>query len=295
MNALIRYRMVCMVLLLVFATASSAADYTGTTPEPTNIHVAIKDGLLTLEAHDVPLHEVMRRIGELVGFETILAKDMGAPSLVDISLQNIPAREAVYRLVANENSTIIYRSKTDDAAGQPIISKVWLLGSSGALVGGDVSNDESIANALEKDVNGHKLDKMITMLQQDRQASVRARAAIALGAMRDERAVVALESALLDTDASVRLQAINALGRIGGDQATMVLGNLLLQGNVDTAERVMAAQALWKQDSEAAKSYLSATVYDINQQIGLASSKPASSSPADGLATKGRSRTSAAQ
>ena len=116
------------------------------------------------------------------------------------------------------------------------------------------------------------------MLQQDQAATIRTRAAIALGTFQDERAVFALESGLLDKDFSVRTQAIKALGRIRTEQASVALGNVLLSGNADKSERIMVSRALWNHDSEIAQDYLRAAANDTDEQIRSAStSKPLSS------------------
>jgi len=123
--------------------------------------------------------------------------------------------------------------------------------------------------------------KVGRVLLRDHDPLVRVRAAIALGALRDERSVPDLETALLDQHASVRAQVINALGQIGSDRATMVLGNFLLDQDMKTIERVMAAQALWKKNSDAATDYLRAGAEDSNVQVRLASSRAPSSAPAE--------------
>ena len=101
--------------------------------------------------------------------------------------------------------------------------------------------------------------------------SVRARAAIALGTFQDERAVFALESALLDEDSLVRSQAIKALGQIENEQAAIALGIILLRDSADKSERIMASRALWNHDSEIAQDYLRAGANDTDAQIRSAS------------------------
>ena len=218
----------------------------------------------------------MREIGELAGFKTILVGDFIDPPLVNVLFDNIPVREAIERLVSDRNRIILYGRLAGDDTQQRIIAQVWLLQSGDASGDGAASDVESIALGREEDVKGHKLARLTKMLQQDQDISVRARAAIALGTFQDERAVLALESALLDKEPLVRSRAIKALGQIGGEQATMVLGNILLHGSADKTERVMAAQALWKHDSETARGYLLAGAYDTDEQVRLASIKPSS-------------------
>jgi HEAT repeat protein len=123
------------------------------------------------------------------------------------------------------------------------------------------------------------------LLHEDHDALVRSRAAIALGGLNDPRAVADLELALLDENSTVRSQAINALGRIGDEAATLALGNILLSGTSKTVDRVMAAQALWKHDSESARAYLRAGTSDLDEQVRRASNKaplPVANSLSDG-------------
>jgi HEAT repeat protein len=103
---------------------------------------------------------------------------------------------------------------------------------------------------------------------------VRARAAIAIGALGDQRGIDALESALLDEHSSVRIQAINALGQLGGERASIALGNVLIESGRATMERVLAAQALWRHESVIARSYLDIGATDPNKQVRKASSQP---------------------
>jgi hypothetical protein len=272
MNTPPRFLVLCAVLVFVYATASSAAEHTGTSAGPVDIRIEMKDGLLTLETRDAPLPEVMREIGELAGFKTILVGEFIKPSLVNISFENMSLGEAIQRLVSDNKRIILYRLAEDDTR-QRIISQVWLLQSGEGVV----SEVESIAPGREEDVKGYKLARLTRMLQQDQDMSVRARAAIALGTFQDERAVFALESALLDEDSLVRSQAIKALGRIGSEQASMILGNILLRESADKSERIMAARALWKHDSEIAQDYLRAGANDRDEQVRSASSKSLSS------------------
>jgi hypothetical protein len=219
----------------------------------------------------------MREIGELAGFKTILVGEFIDPPLVNLSIKNIPVREAVERLVGDENRIILYGLAGDDTQ-QRVISQVWLLQSGDASGDGVVSDVESIALGREADVEGHKLAKLTKMLQQDQDTPVRARAAIALGAFQDERAVFALESALLDKDSLVRSQAIKALARIGSEQASIALGNILLRTSADKSERIMASRALWNHDTQIAQDYLRAGANDADAQIRSAStSNPLSS------------------
>jgi hypothetical protein len=298
MNTPLQLLVLCAAAVSVIATVTIAAGSTGANPDSADIRIEMKAGSLTLETRGAPLDEVMRRIGELAGFKTILFADFVKPKLVSVSFDNIPVREAVERLLGNTNRIIFY-APAGIGAQDHVISQVWLLGSSRSAGNDEAGDGESIgltedlhheegkirseavlrlSNQAElglsnEDAAGHVLDRLTQVLQEDQDALVRSRAAIALGALRDEGAVLALESALLDEHSSVRSQAINALGQIGGERATMTLGNILLNDSADKTERVMAAQALWKHDSETARRYLRTGANDADVQVRSASSK----------------------
>ena len=273
MNTPPRYLVLCAVLVFVYAAASSAAEHTGTSAQPVDIRIEMKDGLLTLETRDAPLHEVMREIADLAGFKTILVGDFIDSPLVSVTLDNIPVGEAVERLVNDKNRIIIYQAAEDESR-PPVISQVWLLQSGVATGDRELDDDDGIALAREEDVDGYKLARLTAMLQQNHDAAVRARAAIALGTFQDERAVLALEAGLSDENISVRSQAINGLGRIGSEQAIIALGNILLRDSADTSDRVRAARTLWQHDFDLARDYLRAATNDSDQRIRSASSKP---------------------
>ena len=293
-----------LVLLLPCVTSLvGAAEPVEATPAASAISIQANNGVVTLNARDAPLHEVLLELGKLAGFETILVAAAVDLPRVNAKFENLPAREIVERLVVDTNRIIFF----DIGAGgtrQGVISQVWLLGpGDGAfddaeeriVIGPDLQQADgklrseavlrlsllpSADSAQGPDLEAVSA-RLAQILLQDHDSLVRVRAAIALGALRSERSVRDLETALLDEHASVRAQVINALGQIGGDRATMILGSVLLDETVKTIERVMAAHALWKQDSETAAGYLGSGAEDSNVQVRLASSK-APSIPATG-------------
>ena len=87
MNTPLQLVVLCAAAVLVTATVSGAAGSTGVNSGSTDIRIEMKAGLLTLEARDVPLYDVMRRIGELAGFKIILVTDFTKPPLVSASFE----------------------------------------------------------------------------------------------------------------------------------------------------------------------------------------------------------------
>jgi len=296
------FAIACLVFVLsqtglVWAAESSAKN--SVTP---SIRLESNTGLLTLETHDAPLHEVLHKIGELAGFKTIQVANSNQYPRITVFFENRPVLEIVEHLVDKANR-IVFFTVTEDEPQQRVISQVWLLGTgqvSNHQTSGPTENSVTFSDDLEDDDGklrseavlrlsqqvavgisksqdkGALLAKIGRMLREDQNPLVRSRAAIALGAMRDERAVVDLESALWDENASVRSQSISALGQIDGERATLALGTILLNGSIRSLERVMAARALWKHDSEIAREYLRIATRDEVKQVRLAASKPPS-------------------
>jgi len=301
--------LILVLIALVVGEADGVATIESADANPATSITSIEttDGLLTLKAEDVPLQQVLSEIAKIAGFKLVLVADLSELPRVKASFERLSAEEIVLRLVADLNRIIFYDIE-EDGSGRRKLAQLWLLGPGD---GSDIDNsdvgDERILFSEELQHDDGKIrseavlrlslqatedssqaqsggavaNKLGRILLRDHDPLVRVRAAIALGALRDQRAVPDLETALLDQHASVRAQVINALGQIGGDRATMVLGNFLLDQGMKTIERVMAAHALWKKNSDAANDYLRAGAEDSNVQVRLASSRAPSSAPAE--------------
>ena len=274
------------ILLLNLASPSGMAA-TGDTPaEAASIRIELDDGLLSAEFHDAPLPQVLAEIGKVAGFKLVQVADFNDFPRISGSFEKQPVQEAVERLVANTNRIFFY-SQGEGAESQRELSQLWLLGPGEAGdettqhtedVGGlqheePIIRSQAVLRLVQQPDEEAVVEKLSVLLQTDPDPLVRSRVAIAFGALKDERAVPELESALQDTNFSVRAQSITALGQIGGERATTTLGNVLLDRSIDPVERVIAAQALWKQDSEIAQGYLQAGSNVANEHVRDASSK----------------------
>ncbi len=273
-------------LLLNLASPAGMAASGDTLTDSASIRIELKDGLLTAEFDDAPLPQVLAEIGKVAGFKLVQVADFNDFPRISGSFVKRPVQEAVERLVANTNRIFFY-SQGEGAESQRVLSQLWLLGPGEAgdettqhtEVVGDFQHEEPIVRSqavlrlVQQADEEAVVEKLSVLLHTDPDPLVRSRVAIAFGALQDERAVAELESALQDTNFTVRTQSLTALGQIGGERATMVLGNVLLNRSVDPVERVIAAQALWKQDSEIAQGYLQAGSNVANEHVRDASSQ----------------------
>ncbi|MCP4470451.1 MAG: HEAT repeat domain-containing protein [Gammaproteobacteria bacterium] len=273
-------------LLLNLASPAGMAASGDTLTDSASIRIELKDGLLTAEFDDAPLPQVLAEIGKVAGFKLVQVADFHDFPRISGSFEKRPVQEAVERLVANTNRIFFY-SQGEGAEFQRMLSQLWLLGpgeagdetTQHAEVVGDLQHEEPIVRSqavlrlVQQADEEAVVEKLSVLLHTDPDSLVRSRVAIAFGALQDERAVAELESALQDTNFTVRTQSLTALGQIGGERATMALGNVLLNRSVDPVERVIAAQALWKQDSEIAQGYLQAGSNVANEHVRDASSQ----------------------
>lgn len=255
----------------------------------TEIRIEMNDGLLSAEIRDAPLPEVLQKIGKLAGFKVVQVADFNDFPRVNGKFEKLAIQVAVERLLAKTNRILFY-SQREGAEAPRVLSQLWLLGPGEA--GAEITQNIALIDELQhtepversaavlrlaQQPDGKPvLENLSLMLQSDPDPLVRSRVAIALGALGDDRAVSSLESALLDENFTVRAQSLTALGQIGGERATTILGNILTNDRIGPVERVIAAQALWKQDSEIALGFLEASRNDANEQVRVAASNPPS-------------------
>jgi hypothetical protein len=269
--------------ILLAMNGAAAADDMDRPLLPGTFRLYVESDLLTLEARDAPLSEVVRAIAEQVGFETKFVGDLAVP--VSTSLTGVPVSDGLERLVSDIDRVVLYappREGTNDR----VVSQLWLFASNGAAASaaepvalddveqtGDKTRAAAMLRLANADATEEALDRLVQALRDDEDALVRSRAATALGRLQDGRALSALETALEDGHASVRIQAIHALGQIGGERATMALGEVLLY-SAQRSERVRAAWTLGRQDTELAQSFLDAAANDPDKLVWTASSTP---------------------
>lgn len=256
-------------------------------PSPNGLDLEVSADRVTLNADAVLLTEIVRALGARSGFEVHMAGNL--TDRVTVSFTRLPLTEVLDRLIGTLDRVIVYGPPAPGATN-PSVQRLWLFASEG-VTGSGQANDNQLAAPDELDSAAVKrrshailrlanagateetLETLIQALHGDQAPLVRNRAAIALGALRDARAIPALEAALNDENASVRAQATQAFGQIGGERVTLILGEILLQ-DTDTRQRVAAAIGLQKLGTELARSFLDAAVEDPDEQVRNAVRRP---------------------
>lgn len=117
---------------------------------------------------------------------------------------------------------------------------------------------------------GGIVDALVTRLG-DTRPGVRSEAALALGLIRDARAVGALDAlARRDADVRVRAAALESLGKIGGAVAALTARDLL-EDDVDDRVRRTAALALSWIAPDFASEVLARSLRDVSERVRIAS------------------------
>lgn len=284
--------------LVTFATADRvAAEPAGESIPLGGFEIEVEAGLLTIEARDAPVGEIVFAIGEQAGFETTMTDDTATP--VSVSIAGLPVLEALERLLQGFDWVVGYEPLQPGTSDRDIAT-LLVFESTGEIlenpVGADAAMDGSAiddrtelpddSERADSRARGRDMLRLVNTgatpevlatlgraLQEDDDAWVRGRAAAALGALQDERAVSDLAWALGDENASVRMQAAQSLGQIGGDRAIWALGAALVNGTT-SLERIQAAWALGKQDSDLARYLLETAAGDPSDLVYRSSLTP---------------------
>lgn len=268
-------------MLLVAALLAGFAPSAGVA-EPTaaasgSVQVEFRDGLLTLDVRDAPLDDVLRTIGKKAGFEVVIKVDLSTP--VSRSFAAMPLDQGIRRLIG-ETSFVMAYGGSGDAVRLTLLSP-------GASDGGteigrlevtavdepsQADIEEWILSRLTQPDRGVRIvavrrlmrlerelavDIAARVLDHDDDPAVRGEAAAVLGQIGGDRAAILLDLAVADAEASVRIHAVRALGALGGEAAVHGLGRALLE-HPDRDVRLIAAEGLAENSSEASQSYLEA-------------------------------------
>lgn len=276
------------------------AGYPGSAPGADSISVSLQQDKVTLEARGASRLEILGELGQAADFKVIVVDRFHDPGEIDLKLTEMAVEQAVRGIVRGTSHILFY------LPGSKRITQVWLLASdspgpasvttatgTGEAKGASRLRSQAVlrlAGQAERDAPdpealGQVQTTLIDILATDRDALVRTRAAMALGKIGGDRAVTALEAASREEHPTVRAQAINALGQMDSSRSVDMLGNILLDVDRPRIERVMAARALWRQESPDARNYLAIGSYDADTQVRQASSRqppPAADGPLSG-------------
>ena len=271
-------------LLVIFSGGTGTAQMLADKDPDARIEVQVRNGLVSLNVRDAPVAEVIRKIGEEAGFETVVLGPLDHQ--ITRSLTEMPVYDAVRRL-ARETTFIMIHARSKSHAEAAPIKEVRLYRSTlgqpppdHVTTVKDAVDPEVLAGLSADDARariravqelgrtGEESAVLVLegVISKDDNPMVRGQAAAALAKIGGERALPALQAALGDRDQSVRIQAVRGLERIGDESSVRILGELLLN-DADRRVRRNAAWSLGRLKGELAKSYLEAASRDPDSAV----------------------------
>lgn len=254
------------------------------------MEVQVRNGLVSLDVRNAPLADVIREIGEVADFETVVRGPLDMQ--ITRFLAEMPVYEAVRQLMREINFVIIHAPggpnagtaqinmvrlyrPTRQQTPPPSVAAVRESVDPALLAGLSADDDRTRVWAVQK--LGHTGEESaITVLErvirEDENVLVRGQAAVALGRIGGNQVIPPLHVAVGDPHQTVRLQAVRALRRIGGERTAQILGEVLLL-DADRRVRRTAALSLARAESELARAYLRAALSDPDSVVRTAASQ----------------------
>jgi HEAT repeats len=273
-------------LLMGGAIGAEPGNRTALSAEGEQLSVAMEDGIVTIEAREVPLAEVLRAIGEQAGI--VVMVEGGDGDRISRSLSDVSVSEAIRLLLGDVPSAVTYKT----LSGQLAEIHVRLVARQAAARAPDASGTGSVDSSdpeapLEDpeitpdDPHDHRLafvrkaarapqadalDALSALVLEDDDPLIRGSAAAALGKLSGAGAREALGAALADRDHRVRRRVARVLGEQGGEFAVDALSRVLMEERVPKVRR-MAAWALSRMGDEAALSALEMARHDLDPTV----------------------------
>lgn len=286
-----------ILLIAVMSAQVSTATATGKRSE---IEVNLKKGTLSVQLSNRPLADVLKIIGDEVGFRLMVFGSLESRITQDFS--NLPLSEGIRRLVGNRSVAIMYRivDAPENRKELQDIKEVWVFDSAEAAGDGPVSEtqeeglkidvtvvspetespkDPEETSPVQADAAGIKAaatyplfdkesdvgywaDRLIN--SEDR--SGREQAITELERIGSDEAVTAIAIAFADNDAELRRHAVESLGRIDNDKVVQLLGQALL-GDRDPTVRLSAARCFAERNSEVSRAFLNTALKDKDERV----------------------------
>jgi hypothetical protein len=273
-----RVRVAAQLGLVAAAILAWSAAAAGT------LEVSVRNGFVTMNAHAVPLGEVLRDLSDKAGFNLVMKQDLRAP--VTWRLENVPVDQAVTRLLASVSSVALYAPQSDGTGSvlsevrilrggnknTPLVEHRTALADGSDIHAGPESGMNELAAAGEMSTaprDGSPVRNQLASADasdmrpasgsvgpidqslDDGDVTGRHGAALKDAKRRPDMARDAMNTALSDPDVVVRQRAVQGLARLGGEESVSSLSRVLLE-DPEPRVRRMAAASLGRISTESA-------------------------------------------
>ncbi|MBI3900449.1 MAG: HEAT repeat domain-containing protein [Gammaproteobacteria bacterium] len=227
-------------LLIVesIADASGVSTSAALRPSPgaRSSGVQFGDGVLSVNAKDVALIELLDEIGRRSGLTVVPLVTLA--QRVDVTFDRLPLEQGLRQILRHRSFALKY---TPTTRGQARAETLWILPQ------GDEKYEAQgprLANASSNKVGQRNIDDEISQLRStlsNSDSEYRQQAAVELGAQANVNAVSPLRQALTDSDADVQQAAIFSLAQIGGTESALALATALHDSNPRIREQAIEA------------------------------------------------------
>ena len=279
--------MIAMMGSCLAAVAASGQD----SPDSTTVShtVEFRDGRLSVSAKNISIPDLMQLVGAEADFDVVAYGDL-SDHTGSWLFPDLPLAEAIRKLLRDTNTIITY-SPASHANAEPLISRIYLLGSSSAKVNpiriqtvkpgldsqlrldqaqaDDVQSRIAAIDRSEGLTDEITLENLVFALQHDPDPEVRLRAITALEGIGGAAAVSALEAGMGDTDTAVRKKLVQTLGKIDDERIPLWLGQVLM-GDPEPEVRLAALQAVARKEGDIARIFLQAATGDSSNLVSEA-------------------------
>lgn len=268
-----------LCLSLGFPWGSLLADASLPRPVRTQdrIQIQLQGDILSLQAEQATLREVIQAVARAAGFETHYLGEL-SDNRVPWHLDPVPLRQGLAKLLGDHSMTVL----CDEVNGHQTIVKLYIIAglrqASAPAVRSDaliVAPNHNLALQDQGDswrrlaeverMAGLRDDAARTRLQaalsHDAEPLVRRRAVALLADMEGQTVLEALLVGLGDDDADIRITVVHSLGRIGSDAAILGIGQVIM-GDADPNVRRAAVSALADHQGGMADAFLVAARKD---------------------------------
>src|SRR5262245_5572810 len=235
------------------------------------LSVRVEKGMLSVEAHDAPLSEVLHAIAEQAAVSLEIHGD--SKDRVTDSFSDERLGPGIQRLARGHNVILVYAAANgSDDRGRLVEAHVYEASAPAArltVVPPDRSARLRLVRELMRQARQQPAasrSSLTAMVQSDEDPTVRASAANALGNIRGPETVAILTAALGDQDATVRASAMSSRGRMR-DEGTVGSIAQVLARDGDVKVRRAAVWALSTLQSQDARLALEGAATDSDSDV----------------------------
>ncbi|WP_417910286.1 HEAT repeat domain-containing protein [Candidatus Electronema sp. PJ] len=285
-----------LTAVLLLSTAVPAWSAARKAPvQSSSLSVQVENGLLTLQARNTPLRDLLQQIASQVGVEIVVYGTVEQPVSGDFN--RVFIEDVLRRITQDLNSVFLYKPQVVGQTSPPLMEKVFLYTNEvpnakgtiqtivfrpGAKLASPAPPKHGAQSAPVPDPEetqaegGEDSDELslesITEMANDEDSSVREEAVALLGDLEDGSGINQIAKLLHnDDEESVRRLAAEVLGNLSDQQAVQALGKALSDRSAEV--RTTVVEALGQIASEEAVVFLKKATKDRNEEVRQAASE----------------------